>query len=107
MKQRIRRCLVASCFMLGAGLATLVLAQDTKEHRRLHVAATFVDINPDESGPIAEQLQVGIRGCPDPCPSGGSGGRVNGLTAVPGEPSTYFAASELGGLFKTTNGGDS
>jgi hypothetical protein len=39
--------------------------------------------------------------------SGHDGGRVNGLSAVPGDPSTYFAASELGGLFKSTNGGAS
>src|SRR6266511_1561971 len=69
-------------------------------------APMFDDINPDESG-FPAQPQVGIGNCPSPCPSGGSGGRVNGLAGVPGDAHTYFAASEIGGLFKTTNRGDS
>ncbi len=69
-------------------------------------APMFDDINPDESG-FPAQPQVGIGNCPSPCPSGGSGGRVNGLAGVPGDALTYFAASEIGGLFKTTNRGDS
>jgi hypothetical protein len=36
-----------------------------------------------------------------------SGGRVNGLAAVPGNNQTFYAASEKGGLFKSTNGGSS
>jgi hypothetical protein len=67
---------------------------------------TFVDINPDGSGPLVA-IPDPDKSCPFPCPSGGSGGRVNGLAAVPENPKTYFAASELGGLFKTTNGGNS
>jgi hypothetical protein len=36
-----------------------------------------------------------------------SGGRVNGLAADPGNNQVYYAASEYGGLFKSTNGGAS
>jgi uncharacterized repeat protein (TIGR01451 family) len=59
------------------------------------VHATFEDISPDNEGP-----SIGFFDCPDPCVSGRNGGRVNGLSGVPGDPSTYFAASEVGGLFK-------
>ena len=34
-----------------------------------------------------------------------SGGRVNGLAADPGNNQVFYAASEYGGLFKSTNGG--
>lgn len=50
---------------------------------------TITDINPDQS-------------TLDPSdPDGASGGRVNGLAAVPGSPNVYYAASEWGGLYKT------
>lgn len=50
---------------------------------------TVTDINPDQS-------------TLDPAdPDGASGGRVNGLAAVPGDPNVYYAASEWGGLYKT------
>ena len=52
---------------------------------------TITDINPDQS-------------TLDPVdPDGASGGRVNGLSAVVGDPDTYYAASEWGGLYKTTD----
>ena len=52
---------------------------------------TITDINPDQS-------------TLDPMdPDGASGGRVNGLSAVVGDPDTYYAASEWGGLYKTTD----
>ena len=38
-------------------------------------------------------------------PDGASGGRVNGLGAVPGNNTIYYAASEWGGLFKSTDSG--
>jgi photosystem II stability/assembly factor-like uncharacterized protein len=38
-------------------------------------------------------------------PDGASGGRVNGLAAVAGNKSIYYAASEWGGLFKSTDEG--
>ncbi len=60
-------------------------------------ALQFTDINPDDSGPLP--------GCPAPCPSGGSGGRVHHLASSSSHPNEVYAASELGGLFKSVNGG--
>jgi len=60
-------------------------------------ALRFTDINPDQSGPLP--------GCAAPCASGGSGGRVHHLATSPARPDEIYAASELGGLFKTRNGG--
>jgi len=34
-----------------------------------------------------------------------SGGRVNGLASASANNNVYYAASEFGGLFRTTNGG--
>ena len=51
----------------------------------------IVDVNPDIST--------------NSDPNGSSGGRINaGLARVIGEPNTFYAASEYGGLFKTTDG---
>jgi hypothetical protein len=49
------------------------------------------DINPDRSNFGTSQ--------------GASGGRVNGLASVTGNNQIFYAASEWGGLFKTTDGG--
>lgn len=49
------------------------------------------DINPDRSN-------FGT-------PQGASGGRVNGLASVPGNNQVFYAASEWGGLFKSTGSG--
>jgi hypothetical protein len=57
-------------------------------------APQFVDINPDDSGPLP--------GCNAPCASGGSGGRVHHLASSRAHPNEIYAASELGGLFKGT-----
>lgn len=38
-------------------------------------------------------------------PDGASGGRVNGLAVDPQDPLVQYAASEWGGLYKTTDGG--
>jgi uncharacterized repeat protein (TIGR01451 family) len=73
---------------------------------RAPAQVSFKDISPDNEGPIPGQPNVTVA-CPDPCASGRNGGRVNGMAGVPGDPSTYFAASETAGLFKTTNGGQS
>jgi len=67
----------------------------------------FFDITPDNDGPMAGQPAIGVPDCPDPYASGRNGGRVNGLVGVPGDANTYFAASEVGGLFKSGNGGAS
>ena len=51
----------------------------------------IVDVNPDIST--------------NSDPNGSSGGRINaGLARVMGQPNTFYAASEYGGLFKTTDG---
>src|SRR6266498_5496574 len=36
---------------------------------------------------------------------GASGGRVNNLASVAGDNTTFYAASEWGGVYKTTNSG--
>jgi uncharacterized repeat protein (TIGR01451 family) len=54
---------------------------------------TFEDINPDQSDLDASD------------PDGASGGRVNGLASVPRNNQIYYAASEWGGLYKSTDGG--
>jgi len=71
----------------------------------LTIAATFVDITPDNLGPYDGQAAANIPDCPAPCLSGLNGGRVHNLAPVPGDATTYFAASEVGGLFKSINGG--
>lgn len=73
--------------------------------------AIFNDISPDNEGPLAGQPGLNLDPCPEPCASQHNGGRVNGIAAAPGIPgifpTTYYAASEVGGLFKSTNGGAS
>ena len=61
------------------------------------VKPQFVDINPDDPGTPP--------GCPAPCPSAGSGGRVHRLATSKAQANDIYAASELGGLFKSENGG--
>lgn len=51
----------------------------------------FTDINPDASD--------------NPGRNSASGGRVNGLASTSGDNQVFYAASEFGGLFKTTDGG--
>ncbi len=66
---------VALCLLPRAGLAIQ--------------GFTYSDINPDKT---------------DIGPAGGSGGRVNGLGSL-GDNQIFYAASEWGGLYMTTNGG--
>lgn len=57
------------------------------------IPVTFTDINADQS-------------TLDPTnPNGASGGRVTGIGVDVASPGTYYAASEWGGLFKSTDGG--
>ena len=51
----------------------------------------FVDINPDASDNANRNSTAG--------------GRVNGLASASGDVNTFYAASEWGGIFKTTDGG--
>lgn len=62
-------------------------------HARPRLVGAPVDIGPNSSDL-------------DPAdPDGASGGRVNGLASVRGDNQTYYAASEWGGLYKSTDGG--
>jgi len=57
------------------------------------VPITFTDINPDAST--------------NPSANSATGGRVNGLASASANNQVFYAASEFGGLYKTTNGGAS
>lgn len=59
--------------------------------------ATFTDVSPDNVGPLP--------GCSAPCAAGRTGGRVHNLASSSGRPDDVYAASELGGLFKSVDGG--
>lgn len=56
-------------------------------------ALTFVDVNPDVSD--------------NPSRQSASGGRVNGLDIASGNNQVMYAASEFGGIYKSTNAGAS
>lgn len=56
-------------------------------------AVVWQDVNPDSSDLDATD------------PDAASGGRVQGLAAVPGDNQTFYAATEWGGLYKSTDGG--
>ncbi len=62
----------------------------------------FVDINPDNEDAETTECKEG-----ELCVSQQNGGRVNGLAVVPDDPNVYFAASKVGGLFKSTDRGSS
>ncbi|HKJ95645.1 MAG TPA: sialidase family protein, partial [Gammaproteobacteria bacterium] len=75
----VLHCLLAGLFALSA-----MSAQAT---------VTFTDVNPDSS-------------TLDPTdPDGASGGRVNGLASVAADNQTIYAATEFGGLYRSTDGG--
>src|SRR5512141_2251428 len=77
----LRLCQLAS----GLGLSLLCSA--------VIAAPTFVDINPSSSDfdPID--------------PDGASPGRINGLASVAGNNATFYAATEWGGIYKSTDTG--
>src|SRR4051812_1843142 len=54
---------------------------------------SFTDINPNQSTLHPTD------------PDGASGGRVNGLATVERDPNTYYAATEWGGVYKSTDRG--
>ena len=54
---------------------------------------SFTDINPNQSTLHPSD------------PDGASGGRVNGLASVERDPNTYYAATEWGGIYKSTDRG--
>jgi uncharacterized repeat protein (TIGR01451 family) len=96
--------IATSMLALVSGLLTVAVVPVATVQAVTPGTTTFNDINPDNGPglPLAE--------CPDPCASQHNGGRVNGLAVSPGlpeglAPDTYYAASEVGGLFKSTDGG--
>ena len=65
--------------------------------------SSFTDVNPNNSDLDSGCPANGPSFCPDP--DGASGGRTNGLATVPGNNQTFYAATEWGGIYKSTNGG--
>jgi uncharacterized repeat protein (TIGR01451 family) len=104
-RPRQRRVPIAAAILaLVSGVLTVSFAPVATVNAVTPGTTTFNDINPD-NGPGLPLVQ-----CPDPCASQHNGGRVNGLAVSPGlpeglAPDTYYAASEVGGLFKSTDGG--
>ncbi|HEV3467894.1 MAG TPA: hypothetical protein VG148_01125 [Pyrinomonadaceae bacterium] len=77
------------CLEAAASTLALLLAAAAPSHGQI----TISEINPDQSTLDANN------------PNGASGGRVNGLARAPGGSTTFYAASEWGGLFKSTDAG--
>jgi len=78
-----QKLIVAATAILFSLSAISVLAQDF----------VVTDIGPNNSDTDAAN------------PNGASGGRVNGLAVDPGNNTTFYAASEWGGLFTSTDSG--
>lgn len=78
---------VPSSTLLALALLAVILAAPASAQ------FTFVDVNPNQSDTDASD------------PDGASGGRVNGLAIEAGNSSVMYAASEWGGLYKTTDAG--
>lgn len=73
-------------------LTALVLAVSVATIAVAVAGAAIVDVNPDASDNSNANASTG--------------GRINaGLARVVGQPNTFYAASEYGGLFRTTDGG--
>jgi photosystem II stability/assembly factor-like uncharacterized protein len=74
---------------LAALLATALVAGAPLAHGQF----TFTDINPNYSTLHPTDA------------NGGTGGRVNGLAVKWADPTTYYAASEWGGIYRSEDGG--
>ena len=81
-----RRSLLLSLLLLLLGATQLTVNPAIAQ-------VTFTDINPNQSTLHPSD------------PDGASGGRVNGLAAVALEPNIFYAATEWGGLYKSTDRG--
>lgn len=84
----VRTTALVALFALIATLLALVPATPAEAF-----AKEVTDINPDVSDNNTNA-------------NASTGGRVNGLASVAGDNTMFYAASEWGGLFKTTTGGD-
>src|SRR5438874_3241878 len=85
---RRRRVFSARTWRIGGALVVLVLALSATSAGY----AGITDINPNASTNSNANAS--------------SGGRVNGLASASGNNQVFYAASEYGGLFKTTDGGN-
>ncbi|MGH2711059.1 MAG: hypothetical protein ACRDH9_07645 [Actinomycetota bacterium] len=84
----VRRTALVAAFGLIATLLALVPATPASAF-----AKDVTDVSPD----VSDNTNA----------NAATGGRVNGLASVAGDNQMYYAASEWGGLFKSTDGGDS
>jgi hypothetical protein len=89
---RIRRDLFARAVVAGllVGSATAQIVTARPAAAVVPAAITFTDVNPDAST-NADQ-------------NSSTGGRVNGLASASANNQIFYAATEFGGLYKTTNG---
>ncbi|MCP5093368.1 MAG: hypothetical protein GY949_20860 [Gammaproteobacteria bacterium] len=85
MKRSNCRCDWVALFASVSALMTVPLSAQV---------ISIEDVNPDSSTLDATD------------PDGATGGRVNGIAIDPGNPLVMYAASEWGGLYKSTDGGD-
>ena len=84
--------MIGRCERLRAcGVVVLILGLGVSPAR---AGVKARDISPD----LSSFYKAGDKG-------GASGGRINNLAAVPGSSLVFYAASEWGGLWKTTDGG--
>ncbi len=86
--RRTRRVRVGMTVAMLLGVVPVLALVETPGARA--AASALVDINPDTSD--------------NPSANATTGGRGNGVANVPGEPDTYYSASEFGGIFKTVDG---
>lgn len=76
-----------------AGALVVVLGQVVAGPQAEAAPLAFTDVNPNQADTDAADADRA------------SGGRVNGLATVAGDNETFYAASEWGGLYKSTDGG--
>src|SRR6266567_5802374 len=83
MSRRLLRALLVTALVapFAAGLLTRVIAQQGRIEPSMYSALKWRMIGPFR------------------------GGRVNGVTGVPGQPNTFYMGSVGGGVWKTTNAG--
>lgn len=86
LRQRITLLCATLLFIFSLALAVI-------GERAVSGQVTISEINPTQSTLDATD------------PDGATGGRINGLAAVAGNNNIFYAASEWGGLYKTTDNG--
>lgn len=86
---RYRAARLSSAVVLALVANILVVVPATQVEA---AAKKLDDINPDVSDNSSANATTG--------------GRTNGIAMVPGDNQTYYIATEFGGIYKTTDGGD-